>query len=101
MGSEMCIRDRCSPFHWYVGLFFCISFTAAKIIGLVKDDNNILMLFIWTIGLYIVLFGLCAFPYMIVSFVQRLEGNTLLHFVIFFFVLEELNKLLGRTLLKS
>lgn len=75
--------------NWHDGLFFCISFTIAKMIDFEKENTSAFSVFIKSIIIYVLIYGLFAFPYMIVSFSQDLKAHTLLHFILLFFAVEE------------
>lgn len=78
--------------NWVDGFFLVVSFSIIQIFANIfqKLKNKVLLRWILIAIIYILLYGIFAFPNMIVSFLQSLKVNSLLHFTILLLILEVL-----------
>jgi hypothetical protein len=71
------------------GVFFCVAITIIKLFELIRERwlEFVIRLFLVFV-VYIIVYGLMALPYMLVSFLQPVYRNVVLHFAIIFCVIE-------------
>ncbi len=78
-----------SELNWKNGFFLNVSYTLSSILLLAfKLNSSLVRKFVFVLAGYIIIFGVIAFPYMLVSFLQPFRVNTFLHFLFLIICIE-------------
>ena len=82
--------DLICALEWKDGVFLGSSYIVIKFLSVILDLNTITKRITGSLLLYLVSYGIFAFPYMISSFFQPLLVNSFLHVLLMIFGIEVL-----------